>query len=60
MIGTVKHSGSTVEIFDENGSYKATIQYVDGLVGYTSTTVTVKKGYSTELYDEDGNYISSL
>lgn len=56
MIGAVKQDGSRIEIYDENGSYKACINAYDGLVGYTSTTVTVKNGNHNEIYDESGSY----
>ncbi len=55
MIGTVKHNGQWLEIYDENGHCTASIQAKDGLAGYNSTTVSVKNGQWTELYDENGN-----
>jgi hypothetical protein len=60
MIGTVKQNGSRIEIYDENGSYKTSISAYDGLVGYTSTTVTVKNGSRNEIYDENGSYKTSV
>ena len=60
MISTVKPYGSLIEIYDENGNYKASINARDGLVGYTSTTVTVKSGSLNEIYDENGNYLRSV
>lgn len=56
MIGTVKQDGSIINIYDENGNYKAYVSACDGLVGYTSTTVTVKDGSINKIYDENGNY----
>lgn len=55
MIGTVKHNGQWLEIYDENGHCTASIPAMDGLAGYNSTTVSVKNGQWTELYDENGN-----
>ena len=60
MIGTVKPNGSFIQIYDENGHYKASISAKDGLVGYTSTTVTVKCGSFNEIYDENGHYVRSV
>ena len=59
MIGTVTQNGSLIDIYDENGSYKKSIS-ADGLVGYTSTTVTVKNGNHNDIFDENGSYIRSI
>lgn len=60
MIGTVKQDGSMLRIYDENGDFKTSISICDGLVGYTSSTVSVKDGSMTRIYDENGNFQRSV
>lgn len=58
-IGAVKDNGNSVEIYDENGSYKASIWLIpgDSLAGYTGSSVSIKKeNGSIEIYNEDGQY----
>ncbi len=70
MIGSVKINGTPgvagceLEIYDEKGSRTGFV-FVgqnpgDGLVGYTSTTVTMKEGPFQVMYDEKGSRIRSL
>lgn len=61
LIGTAKQDGSSVKIYDTNGSY---ITSVSGyLVGFTSTTVSVKDNPSSStvrIYDNKGSYKTSV
>lgn len=61
-IGTVKVNESNgIDIYDEDGRWMASMQdAADGLVGYTSTTITIKVGDHNEIYDENGNYKTSV
>ena len=49
-----------LRIYDENGQCKTTISAQDGLVGYTSSTVSVKQGSCTRIYDENGNIQTTI
>ena len=60
MIASVKQEGSMLRIYDENGTCKTTLSAQDGLVGYTSSTVSVKQGSCTRIYDEDGNLQTTI
>lgn len=56
-IGSVKQDGNTVIVYDENGNFKF---QKDGyeLIGYTSTTITVKDcigNYQT--YDSNNQFL---
>jgi len=54
-IGTAaQKSVNTVEVYDEDGRYKFRLEGT--LMGFTSSTVTVKKGSSNETYDNEGRY----
>ena len=53
MIALAKQDGSSVVVYDENGN---TMFYRLGeLVGFTSTTVSIKSGSYITVYDEHGN-----
>ena len=53
MIALAKQDGSSVVVYDENGN---TMFYRLGeLVGFTSTTVSIKSGSFITVYDEHGN-----
>jgi len=57
MIGVAKQTTSQqVDIYDENGSFKFS-KYGE-LVGYTSTTVSIKDPGSSriDVYDENGSF----
>ena len=54
MIGSVREYGTTLEIYDEDGNKTGSIPLYDGLVGYTSTTISVKSGSFTLIFDEYG------
>ena len=56
MISTVKQEGSMLRIYDENGQCKTTISAQDGLVGYTSSTVSVKQGSCTQFMMKTGTF----
>ncbi|MBR3850435.1 MAG: hypothetical protein IKJ76_00055 [Fibrobacter sp.] len=56
MIGTVKKVGNDIAIYDENGSFKTYVPVHDGLVGFTSTTVSIKVGNDIAIYDENGSF----
>lgn len=55
QIGTVKDTGSQVEVYDERGSYM--FSKSGSLVGYTATTVSVRTSSGRiEVYNERGSY----
>jgi len=51
-ISTAKQSGNTVYVYDERGS--VLFQRSGTLMGYTSTTVTVKNGTTNYTYNDKG------
>ena len=53
-IGMVLQEGRFVRVYDENGSYLFSIG--GELVGYTSTTVSIKDGSFIRVYDSTGSY----
>ncbi len=53
-IGSAVQYGSSVKVYDETGSYLFSLQ--GELVGFTSTTVSIKKGNYVKVYDETGRY----
>ena len=57
-IGSAIQKGTSVSIFDENGKPLAIIHCgngpEDGLVGYTSTTITLRRGSTLQICDEKG------
>ncbi len=64
MIGTVRDNDGFINIYDEDGNYKAGIQIYpsqgERLAGYTSTTVSISDDYCTKIYDENGNLVNTL
>lgn len=60
MISVATQDGSWIKLYDENGSYKASVPANDGLVGFTATTVSVKDGSWIKIYDENGSYKNSV
>lgn len=63
-IGTAVQRGSLVFIYNEKsqqiGSISAGMGPGDGLVGFTSTTVSVRRGSLVFLYNERGSQIGSV
>lgn len=57
MISVAKEENGWIYIFDENGNRKGRISVSadDDLVGFTSTTVSVRHGGWIYIYDEDGH-----
>ena len=57
-IGSAIQKGTSVSIFNENGKPLAIIHCgngpEDGLVGYTSTTITLRRGSTLQICDEKG------
>lgn len=52
MIGYAEQKGSEVYAFSETGGYKWCKSGI--LMGYTSSTVTIKKGHAIFTFDEQG------
>ena len=53
-IGMAQQDGDFVRVYDENGSYLFSIG--GELVGYTSSTVSIKDGSFIRVYDSTGSY----
>lgn len=57
-IGNAVQKGSSVYIYDEKGRQIGVVSAggkpPDGLVGFTSSTVSVRKGSSIYIYNEKG------
>jgi hypothetical protein len=58
-IGNAFENGNFVSIRDEKNNVLASVPKCDGLLGYTSTTVTVKNGTFIKTYDAAGRVISN-
>lgn len=54
MIATAKQDSSQVKVYDEKGNFM--FSRSGELVGYTSTTVTIKDGSQNKTYDNKGNF----
>ena len=54
-IANVRQDGPWLYLYDERGNGIGTIPAKDGLVNFTSTTVSVKEGPWIYTYDEKGN-----
>jgi len=54
MIATAKQESSQVKVYDEKGNFM--FSRSGELVGYTSTTVTIKDGSQNKTYDNKGNF----
>lgn len=54
MIATAKQDSSQVKVYDEKGNFM--FSRSGELVGYTSTTVTIKEGSQNKTYDSKGNF----
>ena len=54
MIGSAMEKGSYICVYDENG-HEIWSKSGDRLMGFTSTTVTIKKGSYLCTYDEHGH-----
>lgn len=55
MIGTaVQKSSDRVEVYDERGNYM--FSQSGELVGFTGTTVSIKRNGRVEVFDDRGNY----
>jgi hypothetical protein len=61
-IGNALHKGSSIFVYDEKGRQLFTISAGsgphDGLTGYTSNTVNIRRGSSIFTYNEKGHQIS--
>lgn len=62
-IGNAVEKGSSVYVYDEKGHQLFTksrgSQPTDGLKGYTSTTVNMRRGNTIYTYDAKGHQIST-
>ena len=56
-IGMAQQESGFVRVYDENGSILFSIG--GELVGYTSTTVSIKDGRFIRVYDSNGSHKSS-
>jgi len=54
LIATAKQESSQVKVYDEKGNFL--FSRSGELVGYTSTTVTIKDGSQNKTYDNKGNF----
>ena len=54
MIATAKQESSQVNVYDEKGNFM--FSRSGELVGYTSTTVTIKEGSQNNTYDTESNF----
>lgn len=54
LIATAKQDSSQVRVYDEKGNFL--FSKSGELVGYTSTTVTIKDGSQNRTYDNKGNF----
>jgi hypothetical protein len=63
-IGSVVQRGSTIYIYDEKGRSLTAVSAggkpPDGLVGYTSTTVSVRRGSTIYMYNEKGMSVGTV
>ena len=56
MIGTAVQKGSWVYVYDDD--HLLQYEREGELVGYTATSVFVKNGVFTYVYDQNGNLVS--
>ena len=54
MFATAKQESSQINVYDEKGNFM--FSRSGELVGYTSTTVTIKEGPQNKTYDSKGNF----
>ena len=54
MIGSVKQENNSVRVYDTEGRFLFSLN--GKLQGFTSETVSVKFGYSVNVYDKNGNF----
>lgn len=61
-IGHAEVRGTNVHVFDETGRqiYIKSLTNKGSLVGFTSTTVSIKIGPNTYLYNEKGSLIKTI
>lgn len=63
-IGTAVQRGSSVYIYDEKNRLISSVSVGpgknDGLVGFTSATVSVRRGSSVYMYNEKGQMTGSV
>ncbi len=63
-IGVAVQKGCTVHIYDPKGNHLGSVsvsgKQPDGLVGFTTATVSVRKGCAIHTYDERGNHRGSV
>lgn len=61
MIGSVIQKGGTFYVYDEKGRILCAkpAGQNDALLGYTSTTFTLKKGYTIYTFNEKGQTVSA-
>ena len=57
-IGLVVQRGDVAYVYDERGRTLVTLQS-DGLVGYTSSTVSVRRGDFVFTHDSRGRHVST-
>lgn len=63
-IGAVVQRGSSVYVYSERGSILCVLMADgrpgQGLMGYTSTTVSIRRGSTLYIYSEKGSLISAV
>ena len=60
MISNVVQHGSQYWIYDERGHKIGSVATGEGLVGFTSTSVSVKHGCQIWIFDESGHRTGSV
>lgn len=59
-ISVAKEDGDWIYVYDEKGNLSCSVKKNDGLVGFTSTTVSVRGGSWIYLYDQNCQYIKAI
>ena len=59
-IATAFVSGGAILVYDEKGRQLCWIHPHNGLLGYTSSTVSVLSGSNVRVYDEHANFLFSV
>ena len=60
QIATVVQRGSSAYAYDEKGSQMFSISAGDGIVGFTSSTVSIRRGGTIYIYNNKGSQVSSV
>jgi hypothetical protein len=58
-VATAVERGAYINVYDERGSLICSVPAHNGLVGYTSSTVSVRQGAYVLVFNDRGQQISS-